>query len=542
MRYEKVGIDIGHDTIKMVAFRGKNEAHGIKAMQLYYAVGDPFSAEYFESLKKGITTFLKNNDIKRAAFSFTISMGDDVSINHLARLPLMKKKFLRKSIKFELEDAGISENLSDYQHKWEIIDTNKLENRYTILILGIKKDLINQISSIPNLKYKVENLELQPVTIGRMVEDTRLVIDFGQESTRIFYYKDGVPTLMRAISVGGVDIDKVITKRRGDLSREELMEIKQAISLYQPEPGENLDPLQEEIKEIVTDLTEEVRMYIRSLELEYEVYFDVISYIGGLANMAGLKDYISSELAIEFQPLSILNVPGDVKLSDVEKGIFFPAISSAMHKDLSYLSDLQFANLVKSQIDFSTVFIATICASLVLNFAAIDINRRYDNKLAELNNLSYTQGSIVESLKSDLEIYSDKAIEDQQYINTINSLSGHNSWLSDILYVLTMETPEEVVVKNMTLQEGDIVIKGYAKDYSSVAFIVMSLEKYGDVSIQSVDNTVEDEIYSQSKSLMNRGFTIRLNYGEDKRLIDDSIIKNNEIFKDKEIDEDSKDD
>lgn len=516
---------MGSDSIKMVAFRGDSGTYSIKAMETYYAEGEILSNEYLNHLKRSIKSFLRDNRIKKAAFSFTISMNDGITINHLAALPIMKEKFLKKSILFEMEDAGVSSDLKDYYHKWEIINTSKQDNRYDILILGIKRDLINQISKIANIKYKIDHIELQPATIGRMVEGTRLVLDYGQESTRIFFFKDGKPFLIKTISLGGNDIDRVIMDKMGGLTRDELARIKQQTSIREKEQDENLDVLEEEIKESVYDLVEEIRRYTRSIELEYEIFFESIYYTGGLSNLLGLKDLFSSELAVQFKPMTISGLPGDSQLSSSETSIFFFAISAAMHKESSYLSNLDFTKLAKTQMDYSPVFITALCASLVLGAATMDISKKYDERLVDLDQYSYAQGTVITSMEDDLRIYDEQIKHNNRYVETINKLSGHNAWLSDILYVLTMETPEEVIVKSMRLVDGSVSITGYAKDYSSIAFISMALEKYGNVDINSVDNKLTEEITSQSGNVMTRGFKIVLTYDKGDRLIEDNIVQ-----------------
>jgi hypothetical protein len=92
------------------------------------------------------------------------------------------------------------------------------------------------------------------------------------------------------------------------------------------------------------------------------------------------------------------------------------------------------------------------------------------------------------------------------------------------LYVLSVETPKEVVIKKIQLQDGQLKIDGYAENYSSVGFIAMSLEKHGTFTIDTITNVLSENYYSEKGTLMTRGFSGTLNYPKNSRLSSETEI------------------
>lgn len=529
MREDRIGIDLGNESIKIVSLKGDVEPYSIKAMEIFYIEEGLSLDDYMYVLKKSIKKFTKENGIKKASLCFSIPINEEHTIEQFISLPLIKKKLLKKSVSYELEDSGLSESLGHYYHQWSIVNSDAKDNKNNILVLGVKRDLINKLSKIGNLKYKIEHVELQPLSLGRMVWGTKAVIDFGQKTTRIFSFKDGFPFLIKTISIGGSDFDQIIYDEYGDISKDELFEIKQRMNLKLENNNEDKNEAffraSKATNDKAVELIGEIKNYVRSVELQYDLFFQNIQYTGGTSNLMGLSELVRQEMMLDLRSLEISDLAENSELSIGESNLFFFAISTAMHKSKPYYPDLYFSKMAKTQIDYLSILIATICASLLINFTAIDINKKYDKKLEDINRLASQQSTVVFEMENEISRLNQDIETNNDYMNKINAISGQKKWLSDVLYVLSKETPKEAIVEHLQLKNGQLYITGYAQNYSTVGFIAMSLEKHGDLKIDTIQNELDAEVYSEKGSKMTRGFTITLTYSPNERFSNDFEVK-----------------
>lgn len=528
-----IGVDLGTDSMKIISIL--DEVNEIQAMEIFPLNNEFHSSDYIGEVKKNINAFCKKHNIKKATLNMSIPILDDVAFYKIITLPPLKKKLADKSIRYELEDSN-ELVLNNYYYKWNVAGENKEKKLQTLNVVGIDKSLINKIADIGTLKYKIDHLEVGFNTIGRNLHGNKIAIDFGHSSTRIYTYKEDIPFLFKTISISGKDIDLEIEKALNQkLSKDDLLEIKRAINLKQEEfENEKEKKIHELILKKIDELIEEIVRYVRSIEVQYDLYIEVVNYIGGLILINGFKEKLEDALMLDCVPLSV-NSLNDV-LSKSEMSLFYNTLSVLSHKTNPYYSQLYFGKYVKKQMDYSSVFIATICACLLVQYAAIDVNRRYDEKIIEIQNLADHQNTRVVDLEQRIQTYNSMIQENENFVNQIYSMKDNKTLLSKMLYVLSEDTPKAISLIDIYLQEGQLNLEGYSEDYSSIGFLSKSLEEYGEFKIESISG-IEEEIYSENGRKMTQKFVASLTFDNKNVFLTQSKIEqiNEESSKEKEL-------
>ena len=143
-------------------------------------------------------------------------------------MPIVDKKTLQKSLKYEIEEREITTNLDDVYYNWQISESvdDEPSTEYDVLLAVIEKRIIKEFAKLKTIKWKIENIELQPITVGRLVRGDSVAIDFGHEATRIYMYKDGNLSNLETINIGGKHLSEIISKEFKYKTEEEIEGIK----------------------------------------------------------------------------------------------------------------------------------------------------------------------------------------------------------------------------------------------------------------------------------------------------------------------------
>ena len=531
-KYETIGIDLGEKYIKMAHVKTTKATINIKSVN-YFTVDESLDAkEYAKYLKKCLKAFLKVNNIKFAILSFTIPANNKIANISFLEMPVLKKKLIKKNVNYEIESKEEIGNINDIYTKWTIVDASGEENMNRIMILSIRKEIIAELSTIAGIELKIDNIELQPITLGRGVTDDSMIIDFGHNETRIYVYKNKTLFLSSTIDFCGATINQMIRDEFDEeLTEEEIDRIKFQLyigeSPYEEGSSENslinaIESVSRRINVKIIEVKEEIKRTLRALELQFELYINDVRLTGGLSNITGLKDFLSYELGVEAKDLNFFTLTDDSQMVQSEFNVFYSAVSASLYKHIPYMKDVNFGKLIGSQIDYSSITILILCASIITHVAMFKAHGKYDQRLGGLNEKIAIQTSQISQNQENINEFKNEIEGASSFIAKIEGLSNQNKWLSDVLYALSEDTPDEIIIYDLDLKDGKLVIKGYSKDYSDIGFIAMGLEKHGQVNIDSIENTIPNEIYTNKAKKMTKEFKITLTYSG--RMLDDVEI------------------
>ena len=267
-------------------------------------------------LRQNIKDFVEEQQLGIISMSFTISpFVEGMTTANILRLPRVDNKILKKAASFELEQRDIIKNVPDHHVLFLKLedasgsaDEDAIES--DVLITTIKKSLIYEIAQLRKLKWKVENIELQVSTIDRFVSGNAVVIDFGHQSTRLYFFKQNILRSIEVVGNGGKGVNEAIQTELNAPSFDVAEDLKHQSALY-------VDSLSKEgvneslirAAQVVADESEflisEIKRIIRGFELREFIELEHAYYTGGLAQAENFVDKLTDELEYDVTPFEI---------------------------------------------------------------------------------------------------------------------------------------------------------------------------------------------------------------------------------------------
>lgn len=496
MAYKKIGIDLGVNFIKISRIKVKNNNYIIESAKKYNVSYDYNNKEYFDLVRKFLRDFLRINKIIFADLHFTIPCDNENLIVKPFSIPYVEEKLLNKTIEYEIETTILS-NIEEYEYKYII--TNKPEDLsdidkffdYDITVALLKKEIIELILDFNSFKWKVKNIEPQISLGSKIIKDNSIIIDFGYELTRIYLYRDGQGIDLDIVPIGSKNFTDPVKSFSMDKIDEDFLDSELAAFFI----GEKHEELSEKITQITKSFTNEFKRSIRAMELNNQILVKNFYYSGGLANIQYFINYISEDLSVELKPLEITEDYTYEEGSIKNKNDFIFSILSTLDINRPF----NFLYNRKKKIDYNSILIGLICGSIALNIGVYDINRRYIKRIDDTEFLLEEINNINEDLDLEIEALNNNIDRNNIIIGRVQNLKDKKKWLSDILFILPGETPSNTSIDLINIEAENAKLSGYSEDYSSVGYLAMALEEYGEVSITKVgessgDNKIENNI------------------------------------------------
>lgn len=213
--YTEIGIDLGSKFIKiaMVEKTGKSRsAQGnqtltqLRNRKSYKVDVALYSPEYFQLLKTAIKDFTKTYELKRISLNISVPLDNDFSEISFITMPIVNDKLMDDGVAFEAEQDMSIKNIEDSEFNWKILDENLTAEEYTVLLTYLKKNVMNSLAQFKTIKWRVNRLILQPITLERIAEENDVVVDFGHKSTRVYLYLAGKLNQVEVIEMGGKEL------------------------------------------------------------------------------------------------------------------------------------------------------------------------------------------------------------------------------------------------------------------------------------------------------------------------------------------------
>ena len=213
--YTEIGIDLGSKFIKiaMVEKTGKSRsAQGdqtltqLRNRKSYKVDVALYSPEYFLLLKTAIKDFTKTYGLKRISLNISVPLDNDFSEISFITMPIVNDKLMDDGVAFEVEQDMAIKNIEDSEFNWKVVDENLTAEEYTVLLTYLKKNVMNSLAQFKTIKWRVNRLILQPVTLERIAEENDVVVDFGHKSTRVYLYLNGNLNQVEIVDIGGKEL------------------------------------------------------------------------------------------------------------------------------------------------------------------------------------------------------------------------------------------------------------------------------------------------------------------------------------------------
>ena len=511
----KVGVDLGSKYIKIAIVEEVSEIFFLKKYASYEVKENITEKEYFTLLKKSIKKFAKNNKLSFMSLNFTLPYDFPYTDIKFIEIPIEDKKILNKSITYEVKQNY--ENSNSIHYLYDIMSKNEENNRNSIIIGAINKKIINSLSKLKRLTWSIERIELQPISIQKLIKEDAIVIDFGFKSTNIFTYKNGSLFDIHNISIGGKTLEQSIPE---DIAKE-YKDIHSSF-VWNDFLDEN-DYKEEEIlvskaiTEEVNNLSNEVKKHIRNLELENNISFENIYYVGGLSKLLYLPETISKDLKLNIRPINFLTYETKKENYDLNTNLLNDyLIAGAVSIKYKGLEKLNFVKFTNSLINISSLLLIALFMTIVINIGSYNIHNQYNNTISILTDANDEKIAIERELQTTINDYRYKIDYNQKLIGKVEDINNHKNWLSDILFVLPSKTPSTIGFNSILINDNEIIFNGLTEDYLSIGYFAKEIKSLGMVEINSINNEVPGQIIlNETDNLdnqMKKEFKITLTY------------------------------
>lgn len=333
-----LGIDIGTTSIKLVELqktREKIELTNYGILEKYghlERINDAIQTNSFKLLEESTALLLKqliekSKTKNRKTYMTLPSFSGFISI---MELPEMSDKELARAVNFQ---AGqyIPMPLQETTLDWQIIE--RTNGKIIVLLMAVPTDIIKRyVQSAELAKINLKGLELETVAIARLLgkkeKGTVALVDIGGRSTSINIMDKGALRTSHNVDTAGGDFTQVISSGLG-INPLRAEELKRAYGLNLQARGEvKITNLLMPLLDVIKRETEKA---INNYFLRTKKKAEKVILTGGGANLQGLEDYYSKELAlpvIKGDPFSWGLISYNPNLSPVMKDIG-PSLTSA---------------------------------------------------------------------------------------------------------------------------------------------------------------------------------------------------------------------
>ncbi len=306
-----VGIDLGASSITLVEVLHKNRQHIITK-----AVREPIKNE--DGLRNFLLGIKDSLDLKKSVVS--VSVHGSKLIARVLSMPLLEEDELRQALKFEEEvymPFPVEERISDFAV------LKKGASEQLVLLVGARKSTIEEMvkpfldAEIPLAATDISGIclvNLFDFINGPKAKNVSVLLDIGDQYTIFAIQKEGLPMLIRDISIGG----RMFTEQIEDAFRISYSEAE----LLKCNPTEDKKKsILKAMEPIFYRLLEEVRV---SMEYTGNLNIGEINTVyvsGGGSRTIGLIDYFKRFLGISVEtwdPLAGFEIGKGVNRDNLE--------------------------------------------------------------------------------------------------------------------------------------------------------------------------------------------------------------------------------
>lgn len=270
------------------------------------------------------------------------------------------------------------------------------------------------------------------------------------------------------------------------------------------------------IDEDINSMVTEIKRIIRMFELKIGHSVDNIYYFGQVSKMSILTSIIESELEMKLKPIEILDMD--------EEGLGpLYSIASLASMDPKLKDNTDFSKHIKPNVDYNSVIVILLTLALSTGLAFKLVSDKYQDEINNLNSIASTQQQTLMELNDDISSLNSSIADYDSFIARTDALKAQQKWLSDVLYLLPDRTPLTIVIHDIAILDGQVTIKGYSSDYSSIGFFANKLEDIAKIDIKSIDEfssssgnmysvTMDEPELISDKYKIEKEFTITLSY------------------------------
>lgn len=499
--FKKIGVQLGLHSIRIV-----NQINNKINMAEEYIISYTSKKDYISEVKRAINDFSDKTGEKWLAINFSIKEESIFEENSVFigefKIPEINKKQVKRAVLNELQ----GQTDIDLKRYNTVIKSDLINNMYVGVGYGLDKAIIEDLENIGKINWKIERIEILGESLSKLVNKREItaIVDMDIDSVSIFYVELGQLKEVRKVKISNIlEIDDDIEFKEDMIER----------------------------CEINNDILMGIKDEIRTIENKHKLELDQIYISGGFAVKPGVGKLLEEEILINVrkiykheEPLEdeksndLVYIPQESSyINDTDEtteGVGnFPIFAGALGVVLS-TSELNFGHQRKLSINVESILLSLCTGLLILNIGSYAVNTKYNTLINDVIRDSEVVQSYQTDISSEISSLQTEIESDTNKISDINKIIDRKIYLSDILFTLSKESPKDIKIENIRTKEGFSMIKGYSKNYKDIAYLAMSLEKYGEVEIEKINKAKSKIKNSEDSKELEQEFRITLKHGK----------------------------
>ncbi len=290
--FECLPVNHRHDRFKVKAWGDIPIAEGALKRGL---LNDPkkLTASLAEVRKQTGVTMVRVSLPEERAYLFETEMKKGLSYEEI-----------RGQLEFRLEE-NVPLSARDAFFDYDVIMRPEDSDSMHIVVAAYARDTImgyyeacREAGLVP-LAFEVEAQAITRAAIPKNTKGTHIVIDFGKTRTGIGIVHNGILVYTSTVEIGGNDVSAALRRVLGDVSEDELTEIKNTRGLvaYKDNP-ESTKAMSEAIEQIVQEVITRIEYWNSKETTGIERQIQSAILCGGSINMKGIQGYVSNRLGV----------------------------------------------------------------------------------------------------------------------------------------------------------------------------------------------------------------------------------------------------
>jgi type IV pilus assembly protein PilM len=311
-----IGIDIGTESIKLVEIAMEKNQPVLKNYGIIELPDMTMEdGRIVDSEKLSFTINKLLSTTRTVSKNAVIAVGGRNTFAREFVFPKMTIAELGEAIRWDLAKY-IPYNPGSFNFDFSIIGAGNTETEMKVLLVAAPLDyittIINVIKSVGLTPFAID---IEPFALYRIFDDIQqaMVIDIGAALSQIIVFKNGSPTVIRNIPIGGYNFTRVIMEGI-NLDFNEAENIKQTkLILSQSYVDDQYSKVKSEMELIVSELIQNINRTAEYYQQQNQnSKIDKIFITGGGANLNSIAQILTERLeipAILYDPLSRLKIP-----------------------------------------------------------------------------------------------------------------------------------------------------------------------------------------------------------------------------------------
>ncbi len=312
---QPIGLDLGHDSIKMLQLEVSNGALAVVAAAREPMPRIATGAKTLESRFEVIEPILRKM-IRRGGFSgrrVVVALPRDILHVKNLRLPQMPPHELEAAIQLESQNLFGFDSEEARLHYLPAGEVRQgLDVRQELIVLAARNDQVTRfLEQLHRCGLDVESFDTEPCALFRGVErfirrrqdenEVHVLVDVGARRSQVIIGKGRDITFYKPIDVGGAHLQEAVSKRLS-LSGEEASALRRRLA-DSHDSSTRRDPVRQAVFDATRGAIEELGREISLCLRYYAVTFrgqrpSRLRLVGGEASGGQLQHLLAASLAI----------------------------------------------------------------------------------------------------------------------------------------------------------------------------------------------------------------------------------------------------